>query len=141
MNELNDIIESVINESAERIDVKALSEKAAKQVKLNKDYAQKLLVEKAETLLRGRIARIKDGNNVRDFYAVPVDQKHGVYVNATKSTDADALEKAAESLHTKIVGMEASRDKVLSQVFRLRHNVEIRDDATLDLKTPYKEDD
>jgi len=139
-NELYEKIDAAINESENKIDIKALSSKIVGSVDITDEYAKKLLVEKIETLLRSRIARVKDENHVRDFYAVPVDQKRGVYVNATKTTDADALEKAAEALGLKIVGLNASRDKVLSQVFRLRHNVEIRDDTTLDLKTPYKED-
>lgn len=141
MNELYEYIDDAINEGDNKIDIKELSAKIVSKVELNDEDIKKLLIEKIEILLRSRIAKVKDGNHVRDFYAIPTDSKRGVYINAMKSTDVNALESAARALTLKIVGMEASRDKVLSQVFRLRHNVEIRDDATLDLKEPYKEDD
>jgi len=138
-NELDAIIDSAINENAEKIDVKVLSVQIAKQIDFDSEDIDELKRGRIEQMLRNRLSRIKDVHNVRDFFAIPIDGVKGVYANATKSRDDVAMEKAASLLDEKSIGLQASRDKLLSQVFKIRHNVELKDDGTLDLKSPYVE--
>lgn len=139
MDNINDMVERAINANEETIDIKALSDRLVDTVDITMEDAKVLVKEKIEQKARNKIARIKGIDNVRDFFATPVDKRKGVYINAVKSRDDEALEKTAEVIDLKIAGLKAARDKLMGQVFRLRHNVEIKDDGTIDPKTPYTE--
>lgn len=136
-DELNALIDSAINVNADKIDIKELSDSLVGIIRFNEEDIRELVKEKIEQKARTRIAKIKGADSIRDFFATPVDGKSGVYTNASRSNDDMALEKAGELLDIKMVGLKASRDKLFSTVFKIRHNLEVKDNATLDLKAPY----
>lgn len=134
---INEMIDSYISASAEQIDVKAIVETVAPRVDYKSSEVQAIVKSYIEQKARQRISKIKGTDNLREFFAAPVDGKCGVYMSVPKSRNDISLEKAAESIGGKIEGMQASHDKIMSRVFQLRHNTEIRDDGTIDMKTPY----
>lgn len=136
-DEINALIDSAIDVNADKIDIKELSGRLVSCIQYSDEDVRDLIREKIEQKARTRISGIKGADLLRNFFATPVDGRKGVYTNAPKSSDDIALEKAGELLDVKIVGLKASRDKLYSTVFKIRHNVEIKDDATLDLKVPY----
>lgn len=137
---INEMIDLAISEDAETIDVKDLADKVANKVNLSENEVRQIVREKIQMIARTRIAKIKDANNIRNFFATPMDGRNGIYSNAPKSRDDIALERAAEVIEEKRDGLKISRDKLLSRVFQLRYNVEIKDDATFDTKKPYDEE-
>lgn len=138
-DEINSLIDQSINESAEKIDIEALSDDLAMVVEPSRADVQELIRDKIKQKARTRIARIKGIDNLREFFAMPTDKRRNLYINSTKSRDATALRKTAERLGVKIAGLENSKNKLLSQAFKLEHNLEIKDDGTIDTKTPYDE--
>ena len=65
-----------------------------------------------------------------------MDGKQCIYTNVQKSNDDIALEKSAERMSVQMIGIKISRDKIMSRVHQIRHQTEIKDDGTIDIKTP-----
>lgn len=134
--DLNGIIDGVINESDDVIDIKSTAVNISRKVDLKGDFVRDIVRGFIEQKIRSRIAQIKGSDNIRDYFAVPIEGKRGVYANVPKSRDDDALERAASTLGDRIDGLKISHDKIMSRVHQIRHQIEMCDDGTLDLKTP-----
>ena len=65
-----------------------------------------------------------------------MDGKQCIYTNVQKSNDDIALEKSAERMSVQMIGIKISRDKIMIRVHQIRHQTEIKDDGTIDIKTP-----
>ncbi len=138
--ELNKEIDRAITDSSDVIDIKAAAINISQKADLKSDFVREIVRGFIEQKIRSRVAQIKGSDNIRDYFAVPIEGKSGVYASVPKSRDDVALEKAAGRIEDKMDGLQISHDKIMSRVFVIRHQIEAKDDGTIDIKTPYKGD-